>query len=174
MNRERVVILYDKKNARSLSNKTGCVFVKGELPRLYIGETRCDMKISLSAAVSRQVLQQMPVLSGSDLAAIRKELEKSDRNKCLLVCFGGKKADYALLTEENKDAGAWMFARLAMGVRYFVDFRWDLSSSGGWCKGTISPEEKFIEIIEKPVKPEVKSNANVAVPKPNNNKKTDK
>ena len=160
----KVQFVYDKKNASSFGNKKGTVFVKGDLPELFRGTREYDKKITMDV-VPRYHCGAV-LIGGSDKEKISKIVDK-EKNKSFVICFSGKKADYEVICEKYKSNSSCLVLRMAMGVRYAVDFQW----GSDHCKIELLEEEKF---VDKPVKKEVKKNVDVGVQKSSNDTKANK
>lgn len=160
----KIQFVYDKKNASSFGNKKGTVFVKGDLPELFRGIREYDGKITLDA-VSRYHCGAV-LIGGSDKQKISTMVDK-EKNRSCVICFSGKKSDYEAIREKYKGHSSCLVLRMAMGVRYTVDFRW----GSDHCQMDLLEEEKF---VDKPITKEVKKNVDVGVQKSNNDTKANK
>ena len=158
-----------------LSRRLRCLFESGTC------DSALHKKIEFSGEVFYSEIYKLKILSSSSKEKLILEAKKQDPKRHLLLCFKGSNSDFLSLKESIKGNKDWKCILLDDSVQYEIDVYWDNSSHNNFFCRIISISKSILPVTKqaspekiKVLKPEEKKDVNVDLPKPSNDKKTDK
>lgn len=160
MYKDKIHVLVN--HSDKISMLTKCLYEKGSCVSAH------HKKIPFLSEVFYSEVYRMNVLSSISKEKLLIEAQKQDKTRSLLICFKGSDADFLALKDALKEQKNWHCLLLKDDVEYIVDVYWDSASQYNYFCKIVSIAEKQIQIKKEA------SNVNVDLPKPDNDKKTDK
>lgn len=158
-----------------LSKRVRCLFESG------ICDSALHKKIDFLDEVFSSEVYKLKILSSSSKEKLILEAKKQDPKKHLLLCFKGSDSDFLYLKEAMKSNQDWKCILLDDSVQYEIDVYWDNSSYENFFCRIISISKSILPVKNqaspekiKALKPKEKKDVNVDLPKPSDDKKTDK
>lgn len=167
MNNTKLEILLNYSEKRS--GYDGYLFANGK------SEISKHKKITFLSEVFYAEVCKLKLISSTSASKLIDALSQEKESTSLLVCFNGSDKDFLQIKQSLKDKPKWNCVLFKEGLRYIIRLYWDFASNDNFfCNATLVSEEVFKSKPITKVKNKEESNANVNLPKPGNNKKTDK